>query len=48
MQKIYITITKNTATQVVTDASPYRLAGILVHERDGVKRVICYASRSLS
>ena len=39
---------KNAKTQVIADASPHGLAGILLQVQNGEKRVICYASRTLS
>ena len=39
---------KNAKTQVIADASPYGLAGILLQVQNGEKRVICSASRTLS
>ena len=39
---------KNAPTEVVTDASPVGLEAILVKERQGVKRAVAFASRSLS
>lgn len=38
----------NAKTQVVADASPVGLGGVLVQEKNGQRRIICYASRSLS
>ena len=35
-------------TQVIADASPVGLGAVLVQEKNGVGRAICYASRSLS
>ncbi|XP_021351252.1 uncharacterized protein K02A2.6-like [Mizuhopecten yessoensis] len=35
-------------TQVIADASPVGLGGVLVQEQDNHTRVICYASRSLT
>ena len=35
-------------TQVIADASPVGLGAVLVQEKHGQRRVICYASRSLS
>ena len=35
-------------TRVITDASPVGLGAALVQEQNGVKRVICYASHSLT
>ena len=33
---------------VITDASPVGLGAVLVQERNGESRAVCYASRSLS
>ena len=35
-------------TEVITDASPFRLGAVLVQTQDGVRRAISYASRTLS
>ena len=37
-----------TETRVITDASPVGLGAILVQEKNGEERVICYASQSLT
>ena len=39
---------KDANTSVVTDASPVGLGAVLIHEKDGVSRAVCCASRSLS
>jgi len=39
---------KDAETQVIADAGPVGLGAVLVQIHDGERRVICYASRSLS
>ena len=39
---------KHAHTRVIADASPVGLGAVLVQEKDGVSRAVCYASRSLS
>ena len=39
---------KNAKTQVIADASPVGLEAILIQEQYGTKRVVAYASRSLT
>ena len=39
---------KKAPTEVVTDASPVGFGGILVQEKQGVKRAVAFANRSLS
>ncbi|PFX18927.1 Transposon Ty3-G Gag-Pol polyprotein [Stylophora pistillata] len=39
---------KEAHTRVIADASPVGLGAVLVQEKNGVGRAICYASRSLS
>ena len=39
---------KDTPTRVIADASPVGLGAVLVQEKNGESRAICYASRSLS
>ena len=39
---------KEAHTQVIADASPVGLGAVLVQEKNGVGRAVCYASRSLS
>ena|ERR1700733_12987017 len=35
-------------TQVIADASPVGLGAVLIQTQNGVQRVVCYASKSLS
>ena len=39
---------KDAETQVIADAGPYGLGAVLIQIQNGERRVICYASRSLS
>ena len=39
---------KEAHTSVVTDASPVGLGAVLIQEKNGISRAVCYASRSLS
>ena len=39
---------KDVPTHVIADASPVGLGAVLVQEKDGESRAVCYASRSLS
>lgn len=39
---------KDAPTEVVTDASSVGLGAVLVQQQEGVKRAVCFASRSLS
>ena len=39
---------KDAHTRVIADASPVGLGAVLVQEKNGVGRAVCYASRSLS
>lgn len=39
---------RDSHTSVVTDAGPVGLGAVLIQEKDGVSRTICYASRSIS
>ena len=39
---------KEAHTRVIADASPVGLGAVLVQEKNGVGRAVCYASRSLS
>ena len=39
---------KDVPTRVIADASPVGLGAVLVQEKDGESRAVCYASRSLS
>ena len=35
-------------TQIIADASPVGLGAVLIQERNGERRAVCYASRTLS
>ena len=39
---------KETHTQVIADVSPVGLGAVLVQEKNGVGRAVCYASSSLN
>ena len=39
---------KDAHTRVIADASPMGLGAVLVQEKNGQSRAVCYASRSLS
>ena len=39
---------KEAHTQIIADASPVGLGAVLIQERNGERRAICYASRTLS
>ena len=41
-------IDKDTPTRVNVDSSSVGLSAVLVHEKNGESRVVCYASRSVS
>ena len=39
---------KEAHTQIIADASPVGLGAVLIQERNGERRAVCYASRTLS
>ena len=46
--RILVYFDKEAHTRVIADASPVGLGAVLVQEKNGVGRAVCYASRSLS